>query len=138
MRGLFATSPSSPILQQAAGVYTSLVLDCLPWSLGRDTGHLKGLVFHSGRPHVMRRRERLPMFLRLCEVPCRPFRCDADATYHWLPHRCCIFLFCLFVCSLHLVPRAFLGMVSLLLGNAYIVGINQIYDVEIDKVGHAQ
>lgn len=32
-----------------------------------------------------------------------------------------------------LVPRALLGMLALLLGNAYIVGINQIYDVDIDK-----
>lgn len=37
-------------------------------------------------------------------------------------------------CSLGLVPRALLGLVSLLLGNAFIVGINQIYDVDIDKV----
>jgi len=36
--------------------------------------------------------------------------------------------------SLTLVPRAVLGMVALLLGNAYIVGINQIYDIDIDKV----
>jgi len=33
-----------------------------------------------------------------------------------------------------LLPRAFLGMVALLLGNAFIVGINQIYDVGIDKM----
>mmetsp|Transcript_4700 Transcript_4700/g.14192 ORF Transcript_4700/g.14192 Transcript_4700/m.14192 type:complete len:349 (+) Transcript_4700:119-1165(+) len=33
-----------------------------------------------------------------------------------------------------LVPTALLGVVALLLGNAYIVGINQIYDVNIDKV----
>lgn len=33
-----------------------------------------------------------------------------------------------------LLPRAGLGMVALLLGNAFIVGINQIYDVRIDKV----
>lgn len=32
-----------------------------------------------------------------------------------------------------LVPRALLGLLALLLGNAYIVGINQIYDVDIDK-----
>ncbi|CAN0364010.1 unnamed protein product, partial [Laminaria digitata] len=32
-----------------------------------------------------------------------------------------------------LVPRAVLGLVALLLGNAFIVGINQIYDVNIDK-----
>jgi homogentisate solanesyltransferase len=35
---------------------------------------------------------------------------------------------------LHLIPQAALGMAALLLGNAYIVGINQIYDVDIDKV----
>lgn len=28
-----------------------------------------------------------------------------------------------------------LGLLALLLGNAFIVGINQIYDVDIDKVG---
>lgn len=33
-----------------------------------------------------------------------------------------------------LIPTAFLGLISLLLGNAFIVGINQIYDVDIDKV----
>ena len=33
-----------------------------------------------------------------------------------------------------LVPRAILGLVALLCGNGYIVGINQIYDVDIDKV----
>ena len=33
-----------------------------------------------------------------------------------------------------LVPRAALGLVALLCGNGYIVGINQIYDVDIDKV----
>eukprot|EP00899_Mesostigma_viride_P025319 jgi/Mesvir1/5972/Mv00726-RA.1 len=33
-----------------------------------------------------------------------------------------------------LLPRALLGLVALLCGNGYIVGINQIYDVEIDKV----
>lgn len=37
---------------------------------------------------------------------------------------------------MQLVPRALLGMVALLLGNAYIVGINQIYDVDIDKVNN--
>lgn len=37
-------------------------------------------------------------------------------------------------CSMDLVPKAVLGMVALLLGNAFIVGINQIYDVDIDKV----
>jgi homogentisate solanesyltransferase len=36
--------------------------------------------------------------------------------------------------ELRLVPRALAGMVALLLGNAYIVGINQIYDVEVDKI----
>ncbi|CAN0453375.1 unnamed protein product, partial [Hapterophycus canaliculatus] len=35
--------------------------------------------------------------------------------------------------SLDLVPTAALGLLSLLLGNAFIVGINQIYDVDIDK-----
>mmetsp|Transcript_9916 Transcript_9916/g.32152 ORF Transcript_9916/g.32152 Transcript_9916/m.32152 type:complete len:381 (-) Transcript_9916:92-1234(-) len=33
-----------------------------------------------------------------------------------------------------LLPRALLGLVALLCGNGYIVGINQIYDVEIDEV----
>jgi len=33
-----------------------------------------------------------------------------------------------------MLPRAFIGMVALLLGNAFIVGINQIYDEEIDKM----
>lgn len=33
-----------------------------------------------------------------------------------------------------LLPRAFIGMIALLLGNAFIVGINQIYDEEIDKM----
>lgn len=36
--------------------------------------------------------------------------------------------------TLALVPRALLGLVALLCGNGYIVGINQIYDVDIDKV----
>ena len=36
--------------------------------------------------------------------------------------------------SLKLVPRALLGLFALLCGNAYIVGINQIYDVKIDEV----
>lgn len=31
-----------------------------------------------------------------------------------------------------LLPRALVGMIALLLGNAFIVGINQIYDKEID------
>lgn len=33
-----------------------------------------------------------------------------------------------------LLPRAVLGVIALLCGNGYIVGINQIYDVDIDKV----
>lgn len=33
-----------------------------------------------------------------------------------------------------LVPRALLGVLALLCGNGYIVGINQIYDVDIDAV----
>ncbi|KAL3921346.1 MAG: hypothetical protein SGPRY_004935 [Prymnesium sp.] len=33
-----------------------------------------------------------------------------------------------------LLPRALLGVLALLLGNLFIVGINQIYDVEIDTV----
>ena len=33
-----------------------------------------------------------------------------------------------------MLPRAFIGMVALLLGNAFIVGINQIYDEGIDKL----
>lgn len=32
------------------------------------------------------------------------------------------------------LPRALTGMVALLMGNAFIVGINQIYDVDIDKM----
>lgn len=32
------------------------------------------------------------------------------------------------------LPRAVIGMVALLMGNAFIVGINQIYDVDIDKM----
>jgi len=33
-----------------------------------------------------------------------------------------------------LLPRAALGVLALLCGNGYIVGINQIYDVDIDAV----
>lgn len=33
-----------------------------------------------------------------------------------------------------LIPRAILGLTALLCGNAYIVGINQIYDVQIDEI----
>mmetsp|Transcript_17292 Transcript_17292/g.24314 ORF Transcript_17292/g.24314 Transcript_17292/m.24314 type:complete len:389 (-) Transcript_17292:123-1289(-) len=33
-----------------------------------------------------------------------------------------------------MLPRAFIGMVALLLGNAFIVGINQIFDEGIDKM----
>ena len=33
-----------------------------------------------------------------------------------------------------MLPRAFAGMVALLLGNAFIVGINQIYDKDIDEM----
>ena len=33
-----------------------------------------------------------------------------------------------------LLPRAVIGMLALLCGNAYIVGINQIYDVKIDEI----
>lgn len=33
-----------------------------------------------------------------------------------------------------MVPRALIGMISLLLGNVFIVGINQIYDKEIDEM----
>lgn len=33
-----------------------------------------------------------------------------------------------------LLPRALLGVLCLLCGNGYIVGINQIYDVDIDAV----
>jgi homogentisate solanesyltransferase len=32
------------------------------------------------------------------------------------------------------LPRAVIGMVALLLGNAFIVGINQIFDEGIDKM----
>ena len=33
-----------------------------------------------------------------------------------------------------MLPRAVIGMIALLLGNAFIVGINQIYDDDIDKL----
>ena len=33
-----------------------------------------------------------------------------------------------------MLPRAFVGLLALLLGNAFIVGINQIYDESIDKL----
>lgn len=33
-----------------------------------------------------------------------------------------------------MLPRAFVGMIALLLGNAFIVGINQIFDEDIDKM----
>lgn len=33
-----------------------------------------------------------------------------------------------------MLPKAFIGMIALLMGNAFIVGINQIYDVQIDKM----
>jgi len=33
-----------------------------------------------------------------------------------------------------MLPRAIIGMIALLLGNAFIVGINQIYDEDIDKL----
>ena len=33
-----------------------------------------------------------------------------------------------------LLPRAILGVLALLCGNGYIVGINQIFDVDIDTV----
>ncbi|KAG5181455.1 tocopherol polyprenyltransferase-like protein [Tribonema minus] len=36
--------------------------------------------------------------------------------------------------ELRLIPRAIMGMLALLLGNAYIVGINQIYDVDVDRI----
>ena len=36
--------------------------------------------------------------------------------------------------SLKLVPKAIIGLFALLCGNAYIVGINQIYDVKIDEI----
>lgn len=36
--------------------------------------------------------------------------------------------------DLALVPRALMGLLALLCGNGYIVGINQIYDVDIDAV----
>lgn len=34
-----------------------------------------------------------------------------------------------------LVSKAFSGLLALLCGNGYIVGINQIYDIGIDKYG---
>lgn len=33
-----------------------------------------------------------------------------------------------------MLPRAVIGMIALLLGNAFIVGINQIYDKDIDEM----
>ena len=33
-----------------------------------------------------------------------------------------------------LLPRAMLGVLALLCGNGFIVGINQIYDVDVDTV----
>lgn len=33
-----------------------------------------------------------------------------------------------------LLPKAFLGVLALLCGNGYIVGVNQIFDDDIDKV----
>eukprot|EP00171_Calliarthron_tuberculosum_P011080 IDg11080t1 len=33
-----------------------------------------------------------------------------------------------------LIPRALLGLLALLLGNGFIVGVNQVYDVAIDRV----
>ena len=36
--------------------------------------------------------------------------------------------------SLKLIPKALIGLLALLCGNAYIVGINQIYDVKIDEI----
>jgi homogentisate solanesyltransferase len=35
---------------------------------------------------------------------------------------------------IRLIPRAIIGLIALLCGNAYIVGINQIYDVKIDEI----
>ena len=40
--------------------------------------------------------------------------------------------------SRQLLIKASLGMIALLLGNAYIVGINQIYDFEVDKINKPQ
>lgn len=36
--------------------------------------------------------------------------------------------------TIELVPRAIIGLIALLCGNAYIVGINQIYDIKIDEI----
>lgn len=36
--------------------------------------------------------------------------------------------------NFNLIPRAVIGLTALLCGNAYIVGINQIYDVKIDEI----
>lgn len=36
--------------------------------------------------------------------------------------------------NFNLIPRAVIGLIALLCGNAFIVGINQIYDVKIDEV----
>lgn len=38
--------------------------------------------------------------------------------------------------DLQLIPRAMIGLLALLCGNAFIVGINQIYDVKIDEVAN--
>ena len=36
--------------------------------------------------------------------------------------------------TFNLIPKAIIGLLALLCGNAYIVGINQIYDVKIDEI----
>lgn len=62
--------------------------------------------------------------------------CDTEEAYIGLvtPHPFVAQLSRVLPRSMDLVPKAVLGMVALLLGNAFIVGINQIYDVDIDKV----
>ena len=40
--------------------------------------------------------------------------------------------------STTLLPKAMIGLLALLCGNAYIVGINQIYDVQIDEVNNLE
>jgi len=36
--------------------------------------------------------------------------------------------------TFNLVPKAIVGLFALLCGNAYIVGINQIFDVKVDEI----
>jgi 4-hydroxybenzoate polyprenyltransferase len=47
---------------------------------------------------------------------------------------CCAVLSAVQLIDWGLLPRAALGVLALLCGNGYIVGINQVYDVDIDVV----